>query len=106
MRVSTNMTRTYRNKSASVANGASDVGWKAALATSAFTLPAESILVRNLGTGTVTFKINDDANDAITLLAGGVFSTDGAVGSITELYFSNASGGAVTVEVFETPEMD
>jgi len=106
MRISHIHTSTYRNKSASVTNGASDVGWKATLATTALSKPAESVLVRNLGSGAVTFKINSSSNDAITLLAGAAFGTDGAVRSITELYFSNASGSAVTVEVFETPEMD
>ena len=106
MRISHIHTSTYRNKSASVANGADKVGWKATLATTALTKPAESVLVRNLGSGTITFRINANTNDAITLLAGAAFSTDGAVRSITELYFSNASGSAVTVEVFETPEMD
>ena len=106
MRISHIHTSTYRNKSASVTNGASDVGWKATLATTALSKPAESVLVRNLGSGTITFRINANTNDPITVLAGGTFGTDGTVRSITELYFSNASGSAVTVEVFETPEMD
>lgn len=106
MRISHIHTGTYRNKSASVANGADKVGWKATLATTAFVKPAESVLVRNLGSGTITFRINANTNDPITVLAGGTFGTEGTVRSITELYFSNASGGAVTVEVFEAPEMD
>lgn len=97
---------TYRNKSASVADAASNVGWKATLATAALSKPAASILVRNLGSGTITFKINESTNDAITVLAGGAFGTDGTIRSIRELYFSNSSGAAVTVEVFEVPEMD
>lgn len=97
---------TYRNKSASVANGASNSGWKATLATAALSIPAASILVRNLGSGTITFKINATTNDAISVLAGGSFGTDGTIRSIRELYFSNSSGAAVTVEVFEVPETD